>query len=112
MLHSRPGVRQTPPEAAAQQCEKDLDFALLGATSVVRYVPESRYRVLKPKMAHQQQVLEAKMRAGQHADLQALAAAEPKLAERKRIGLRVMIFLFVLAGLLYFTKKRIWESAH
>ena len=39
-------------------------------------------------------------------------AAEPKLAERKRIGLRVMIFLFVLAGLLYFTKKRIWESAH
>ena len=39
-------------------------------------------------------------------------AAEPKLAERKRIGLRVMIFLIVLAGLLYFTKKRIWESAH
>ncbi len=39
-------------------------------------------------------------------------AAEPKLVERKTIGLRVMIFLFVLAGLLYFTKKRIWESAH
>ena len=39
-------------------------------------------------------------------------AAEPKLAERKRIGLRVMILLFALAGLLYFTKKRIWVSAH
>ncbi len=39
-------------------------------------------------------------------------AAEPNLTERKRIGLRVMIFLFVLATLLYFTKKRIWESAH
>ena len=39
-------------------------------------------------------------------------ASEPKLAERKRIGLRVMIFLIVLAGLLYFTKKRIWESTH
>jgi len=39
-------------------------------------------------------------------------AAEPNLNERKRIGLRVMIFLFVLAGLLYFTKKRVWESAH
>ena len=37
-------------------------------------------------------------------------AAEPKLAERKKIGLRVMIFLFVLAGLLYFTKKRVWED--
>ncbi len=39
-------------------------------------------------------------------------AAEPNLTERKRIGLRVMIFLFVLAALLYFTKKRIWEQAH
>ncbi len=39
-------------------------------------------------------------------------AAEPNLDERKRIGLRVMIFLLVLATLLYFTKKRIWEKAH
>jgi ubiquinol-cytochrome c reductase cytochrome c1 subunit len=39
-------------------------------------------------------------------------AAEPNLGERKRIGLRVMIFLFVLAGLLYFTKKRVWVAAH
>ena len=36
-------------------------------------------------------------------------AAEPNLIERKRIGLRVMIFLFVFAILVYFTKKRIWE---
>src|SRR5271166_2670236 len=39
-------------------------------------------------------------------------AAEPNLIERKRIGLRVMIFLFVFATLLYFTKKRIWEWVH
>jgi ubiquinol-cytochrome c reductase cytochrome c1 subunit len=39
-------------------------------------------------------------------------AAEPNLIERKRIGLRVLIFLIVLATLLYFTKRRIWESAH
>jgi ubiquinol-cytochrome c reductase cytochrome c1 subunit len=39
-------------------------------------------------------------------------ASEPKLAERKTVGLRVMVFLLVLAGLLYFTKKRVWESAH
>jgi ubiquinol-cytochrome c reductase cytochrome c1 subunit len=39
-------------------------------------------------------------------------AAEPNLPERKRIGLRVMIFLIVFAVLLYFVKKRIWESAH
>jgi ubiquinol-cytochrome c reductase cytochrome c1 subunit len=39
-------------------------------------------------------------------------ASEPNLPERKRIGLRVMIFLIVFAGLLYAVKKRIWESAH
>ena len=39
-------------------------------------------------------------------------ASEPNLLERRRIGLRVMIFLFVFAGLLYGVKKRIWEAAH
>ena len=39
-------------------------------------------------------------------------AAEPNLEERKKIGLRALIFLFVLAGLLYFTKKRVWEKVH
>jgi ubiquinol-cytochrome c reductase cytochrome c1 subunit len=39
-------------------------------------------------------------------------ASEPTLAERKKIGLRVMVFLIVLAGLLYFTKKRVWEKIH
>jgi ubiquinol-cytochrome c reductase cytochrome c1 subunit len=37
-------------------------------------------------------------------------AAEPKLEERKRIGLEVMIFLIVFAGLLYFTKKKVWSG--
>ncbi len=36
-------------------------------------------------------------------------AAEPHLEARKRIGFQVMIFLLVFAGLLYFTKKRVWH---
>ena len=39
-------------------------------------------------------------------------AAEPHLEARKRIGFQVMIFLIVFAGLAYFTKKKIWASAH
>ena len=39
-------------------------------------------------------------------------AAEPNLLERRRIGLRVMIFLIVFAALLYAVKKRIWEDMH
>jgi cytochrome c1 len=39
--------------------------------------------------------------------------AEPKLEERKRMGLTVMGFLVVMAGLLYLTKKKVWaEVAH
>jgi ubiquinol-cytochrome c reductase cytochrome c1 subunit len=37
-------------------------------------------------------------------------AAEPTMEQRKRVGARVMIFLLVLAGLLYFTKKKIWAG--
>ena len=39
-------------------------------------------------------------------------AAEPHLEARKRIGFQVMIFLLVLSGLLYFTKKKVWASLH
>ncbi|HLW90803.1 MAG TPA: cytochrome c1 [Roseiarcus sp.] len=39
-------------------------------------------------------------------------ASEPTLAERKKTGLRVMVFLIVLSVLLYFTKKRVWEKVH
>ena len=39
-------------------------------------------------------------------------AAEPKLEVRKRVGFQVMIFLLVFAGLLYFTKKKVWANAH
>ncbi len=38
-------------------------------------------------------------------------AAEPKLQERKAMGFRVMLFLIVFAGLLFFVKKRIWARA-
>ena len=39
-------------------------------------------------------------------------AAEPKLVQRKRTGFQVIIFLIVLSGLLYFTKKKVWSAVH
>lgn len=39
-------------------------------------------------------------------------AAEPKLVQRKRIGFQVMLFLIVLSGLMYFTKKKVWSAVH
>jgi cytochrome c1 len=37
-------------------------------------------------------------------------AAEPTLEARKRVGFQVLIFLIVFAGLLYFTKKKVWHA--
>jgi ubiquinol-cytochrome c reductase cytochrome c1 subunit len=37
-------------------------------------------------------------------------AAEPRLEDRKKTGLRVIAFLIVFLGLLHFTKKRIWAG--
>jgi ubiquinol-cytochrome c reductase cytochrome c1 subunit len=39
-------------------------------------------------------------------------AAEPKLEERKQAGLKVTLFLIILTGLLYATKKKIWADVH
>jgi ubiquinol-cytochrome c reductase cytochrome c1 subunit len=39
-------------------------------------------------------------------------AAEPTLEERKQTGLKVLLFLIVLTGLLYATKRKIWADAH
>jgi ubiquinol-cytochrome c reductase cytochrome b/c1 subunit len=38
--------------------------------------------------------------------------AEPHMEARKRIGLQVFIFLILLSGMLYFTKKKVWAAAH
>jgi cytochrome c1 len=37
-------------------------------------------------------------------------AAEPSLETRKRVGLRVILFLILLSTLLYYTKKKIWSD--
>ncbi len=39
-------------------------------------------------------------------------AAEPNLEARKRIGIKVMLFLLVLTGLLYAAKRKIWAHLH
>ncbi len=38
--------------------------------------------------------------------------AEPELEERKRLGIKVMIFLLVLTGLLYALKRKVWADLH
>lgn len=39
-------------------------------------------------------------------------ASEPHMVARKRLGFQVMFFLIVFAGLMYFTKKKVWSAVH
>jgi ubiquinol-cytochrome c reductase cytochrome b/c1 subunit len=39
-------------------------------------------------------------------------AAEPHMEARKKLGMQVFIFLIIFAGLMYFTKKKVWADAH
>jgi len=39
-------------------------------------------------------------------------AGDPSLAERKRLGLLVMVYLLITAVLLYFAKRRVWSNLH
>lgn len=39
-------------------------------------------------------------------------AAAPEMIERKRLGVQVILFLIVFAGLMYAVKKKIWKDVH
>ncbi|MEX2643956.1 MAG: cytochrome c1 [Acetobacterales bacterium] len=39
-------------------------------------------------------------------------ASEPNLETRKQMGLKVILYLIVLTGLLYATKRKLWSSLH
>lgn len=39
-------------------------------------------------------------------------AAEPKLEQRKSVGLRVILFLLILAAVFYAVKRKVWSDLH
>jgi cytochrome c1 len=39
-------------------------------------------------------------------------AAEPKMEQRKSIGLRVILFLLILAAVFYAVKRKVWSDLH
>ncbi|WP_347262737.1 cytochrome c1 [Nitrobacter sp.] len=100
------GFEDTPPEG----------FKLPDGSTYNRYFPGHAMKM--PSVLSDDQVTYddgAPQNVDQYAkDVAAFLmwAAEPKLEERKRLGFQVMIFMVILAGLLYFTKRAVWADAH
>ena len=38
--------------------------------------------------------------------------AEPEMETRKRLGVKVVLFLLFLTGLTYATKRKVWADVH
>jgi ubiquinol-cytochrome c reductase cytochrome b/c1 subunit len=90
------------------------DFPLPPGTFYNKYFPGHAIGMRKPLSDKQVDYTDgAPMTVDQYAKDAAaflMWAAEPHLEARKRLGFQVMIYLLVLAGLLYFTKKKIWHE--
>jgi ubiquinol-cytochrome c reductase cytochrome c1 subunit len=39
-------------------------------------------------------------------------AAEPHMEERKKMGIRVLLYLLIVSGLLYLSKRTLWRKLH
>ena len=39
-------------------------------------------------------------------------ASEPNLEQRKALGIKVILFLIVLSGILYAAKRKVWSDVH
>jgi cytochrome c1 len=39
-------------------------------------------------------------------------ASDPKMEDRKRTGVRVLLFLLIFAGMMYAVKRKVWADAH
>ena len=39
-------------------------------------------------------------------------AASPEMERRKRMGIKVLLFLLVLTGMLYAVKRKVWGDVH
>lgn len=96
--------------------EPPKDFVLAPGAYYNKYFPGHAIKMPKP-ISNDQVTYEdgSPQTVDQYArDVSAFLmwTAEPHLEARKTLGLQVMIFLILLAGLLYFTKKRIWAGSH
>ena len=108
---------------AAQKKEIGLaaDFKMQPNMQFNKYFPGHQIAMVKPLNDGQIAYNEEATKAGIKNDLPQLAkdlvhflawASEPKMEERKRTGVKAVIFLLILSGLFYAVKRKVWADVH
>jgi len=92
------------------------DFTLAPGTQYNKYFPGGSIGMPKPLADGQVEYTDGTPATvdqyGRDVSAFLMWAAEPSLDARKRLGFQVMLYLIVLTGLLYFTKKKVWHDIH
>jgi cytochrome c1 len=97
------------------------DFKLQPNMQFNKFFPGHQIAMVKPLNEGQVTYNEEATREGIKNDLPQLAkdvvhflawASEPKMEERKRTGVKAVIFLLILSGLFYAVKRKVWADAH
>jgi ubiquinol-cytochrome c reductase cytochrome b/c1 subunit len=92
------------------------DFTLAPGTQYNKYFPGGSIGMPKPLADGQVEYTDGTPATvdqyGRDVSAFLMWAAEPSLDARKRLGFQVMLYLIVLTGLLYFTKKKVWHDVH
>jgi len=107
----------------AQKKEMGLadDFKLQPGMQFNKFFPGHQIAMIKPLNDGQIEYNEEAKKDGIKNDLPQLAkdlvhflawASEPKMEERKKTGVKAIIFLLILSGLFYAVKRKVWADAH
>lgn len=92
------------------------DFTLMAGMNYNKYFPG--HQIAMPNVLNPGQLTFAD---GTEATVEQMArdvttflawAAEPELEQRRQMGVRIILFLIVLAGLTYAVKRKVWANAH
>ncbi len=96
--------------------ESPADFEVLEGLSYNPYFPGGQTAMAPPldddAVEYADGTKATTERMGKDVTTFLMWAAEPNLEPRKRMGIKVVLFLLVFTGMLYAVKRKVWEDLH
>jgi len=108
-------------EAQKKELGIKPDFKLQPNMNFNKFFPGMQIAMIKPLEDGKVTYNEEATKAGIKTDIPQLAkdvvhflawASEPKMEERKKTGVKAVIFLLILSGLFYAVKRKVWADVH
>jgi ubiquinol-cytochrome c reductase cytochrome c1 subunit len=116
MVKARPGGADYVYAVLTGYADAPAGVTLMEGMNYNRYFPGHQIAMAKPINADQVTFADGTKATEEqlaHDVVSFLAwAAEPEMEARKRLGLKIVLFLVIVAGLLFVAKRKIWKDVH